>query len=119
MATHQPPGGRGLGVPQAVSVSSLRAHVSLSTPAASLGNPDSGHEGNGSSRPRPSQCWVPGCRADVLTGRLPKACRPQVRGWGVVTTLAATWDLLRMRKPQSQGPSEMGKWSKRLGVGPP
>ena len=73
MATHQPPGGRGLGVPQAVSVSSLRAHVSLSTPAASLGNPDSGHEGNGSFRPRPSQCWVPGCRADVLKGRRPLA----------------------------------------------
>ena len=88
-------------MPQAVSVSSLRAHLSLSTPAASLGNPASGHEDNGSSRPRPSQCWVPGCRADVLKGRLPKGRRPQVRGWGVVTTLAATWGLWRMRRAQA------------------
>ena len=113
MATHQPP--LGAGVPQAVSVSSLPAHLSLSTPAGSLGNPDSGHEGNGSSRPRPSQCWVPGCRADVLKGRLPKGCRPEVRGWGVVTTLAATWGLWRMRRAQAS----RAKRSKRFGVGGP
>ena len=120
MATHQPPlgaGGWGLGagVPQAVSVSSLPAHLSLSTPAGSLGNPDSGHEGNGSSRPRPSQCWVPGCRADVLKGRLPKGRRPEVRGWGIVTTLAATWGLWRMRRAQAS----RAKRSKRFGVGGP
>ena len=121
MATHQPPGGRGLGVPQAVSVSSLRAHLSLSTPAASLGNPDSGHEGNGSSRPRPSQCWVPGCRADVLKGRLPKACRPQVRGWGVVTSLAATRGLRRMRRAHASRAKRDGEvvqktWCRRTTV---
>ena len=119
MATHQPP--LGAGVPQAVSVSSLPAHLSLSTPAGSLGNPDSGHEGNGSSRPRPSQCWVPGCRADVLKGRLPKGRRPEVRGWGVVTTLAATWGLWRMRRAQASRAKRDGEavqkiWCRRTTV---
>ena len=70
-------------------------------PASSLGNLDSGQEGNTPSRPRPSQCWVPRSSADVLKGRLPKGRRLQVRGWGLVTSLAATWDLRRMRRTQT------------------